>query len=279
MREPDREQVPRGADLDRGAVGDPREHLVDVAAADQIRGGLEDAVQPLVHGIELVAEHVELLGGPVCVDGRIGRPADLVVAPIGAVGGARLVLDRGRLQPEEQWHGRHQSLRPGAVLRAAGEALDLPSDDRRVAGAAIDHLERAHGRVLLGGDGDRAVDRLRRPERPQQGRDRRRAEAATGLLADRLRECRVMGHHRAGPQERDRLVVGDPVGDVAEVHASTAAARTAQQRLDGDVPTGFMHPRDHDRRQRAREVVAGRSVDRRCLMMRTRGHHRCIGAP
>ncbi len=56
-RHPDRQQVARGTHLDSRAIGDPGQDILEPAGADQIGGGLEHAVQALLHRLELVLEH------------------------------------------------------------------------------------------------------------------------------------------------------------------------------------------------------------------------------
>ncbi|MDQ6938445.1 MAG: hypothetical protein M3140_12170, partial [Actinomycetota bacterium] len=54
----DREQVAGGADLHRGAVGDPGQDVGDVIRTDQVRSRVKDAVQPLLHRLYLSQQRV-----------------------------------------------------------------------------------------------------------------------------------------------------------------------------------------------------------------------------
>ena len=71
----DGEQELRRADLERGAVGDAGERALEVARRDQVRGGVEHALQAGGHAGQLLAQRGGLVAG-VRLLLRRGRPGD-----------------------------------------------------------------------------------------------------------------------------------------------------------------------------------------------------------
>jgi hypothetical protein len=250
------QQVARRAHLEGGAVGDARQRLVDVAGGEQVGGGGEHVLQPFGHRVELAAQGLGVLAAGA------GRPGDAVAALGVAARLADVVLDGGRLEAEELGGRREQARRPGAVQRVAGEAGVGGRADDGAAGVHLDGLQRGDRAEAVRGDRHLAQERLGRSQRAQRGGGHRRAQRLDGVGADVEGEVLLAGDRGARFEERDGLVVGEPVGDVGEVLDGARAARIAQQPAHRLAPGDARHAGDQRRRERAAEVVAVREVAR-----------------
>ena len=169
---PHREQVARGADLERRAVRDLGEGHVEVAGGDQVRRGREHALQALGHGRELLLQRRRLAGGIGGLGGGGGVPDDAIRAVGRAERGAAVVLDHRGRQAVERGGLRQQAGGPGAMVRVARETLRRDEADLGIAGTDLDRVPDGRDAELRRGGGDLAVDLLGRAERAQQRCDR-----------------------------------------------------------------------------------------------------------
>ncbi len=252
---PDGQQISRGPHLDRRAVGDPGQYVVDVSGVDQVGGGGEHAAQTLAHRLELLAQRADGLAAL-----RATRVLDLPGDPVTALrcteGGALIVLDAGRRQPEQHRRLGEQAASPAAVVRRAREALNGGVGDLGQAGRDLGRLHQRQRTELARGGGDLAVHALRGAERAQQRRHRGGVQSARGVLSDRPGEIGVVGDLGGGPQQGERLVVGDPVRDLAQVLDRPLAAGRLEHGLKRVVPAECTHARDQRGGHRAGQMVA-----------------------
>ena len=131
------EHVARSAHLAGGPLGDARQHVLHIVAADQVGRGGEHAAQSLLHRVEL-GRH--LLGALAVAVARLRLPADAIHAGLGPEGGALLVLDLARRQPEQHGRLRHQPAAPSANVWVRCESVDGARHDLGETGAGLDGL-------------------------------------------------------------------------------------------------------------------------------------------
>ena len=132
--------------------------------------------------------------------------------------------------------------------------------DDGAAGRDLDRGEVGDGAELGDGADELLVDRFGRAQRAQQGRDRGARVLAHGLLADVTADLLVAGQLLGDLEQRDRLVVPDPVGNVVEIRGRVAHARALEQRGDRLLARDAAHVAQQRARHRARDLSQGRTV-------------------